>query len=274
VTQGTHPEPVDSSALGWLIEGHDVLPAQLGYFLDLSWRMHPEVCAPVSELSYEGELHSEPSATTARSLDGVDPGLHLHPLAHTGNATSSPEEAARVVALVGDTVGRLWHDPAEASKTVVTAETAEDSVPTAEVSAPGRSLLPDDIIVVAPYNAQVELLRAHLTAAGFGEVRVGTVDKFQGQEAPVAIVSLAASSAADVPRGIAFLLMKNRLNVAISRAKWAAHLVYSPALTDHLPANPIELATLSAFLRLTRPARPGGHARPVQNPPREPASSH
>ncbi|GLK18315.1 TM0106 family RecB-like putative nuclease [Herbiconiux flava] len=238
VTQGTHPEPVDSSALGWLTEGHDVLPPELGYFLAVSWRMHPAVCAPVSALSYEGELHAEPTATTARSLVGVAPGLHLHPVLHHGNSTDSPEEADRVVALVRDAVGRPWYDPAE---------------PALSDHATGRPLLPEDIIVVAPYNAQVERLRAHLTAAGFPGVRVGTVDKFQGQEAPVAIVSLAASSAADVPRGIAFLLMKNRLNVAISRAKWAAHLVYSPALTDHLPLNPSELATLSAFLRLTHP---------------------
>jgi uncharacterized protein len=240
VTQGTHPEPVDSSALGWLTEGHDVLPPALGYFLAVSWRMHPAVCAPVSVLSYEGELHAEPTATTSRSLDGVAPGLRLHPVLHHGNSTDSPEEADRVVALVRDTVGRPWYDPAEPAPS----------------DPAGRPLLPDDVIVVAPYNAQVERLRAHLTAAGFPGVRVGTVDKFQGQEAPVAIVSLAASSAADVPRGIAFLLMKNRLNVAISRAKWAAHLVYSPALTDHLPLNPSELATLSAFLRLTHPPTP------------------
>ncbi|MCS5715146.1 TM0106 family RecB-like putative nuclease [Herbiconiux sp. CPCC 205716] len=306
VTQGTHPEPVDSSALGWLTEGHDVLPPTLGYFLAVSWRMHPAVCAPVSALSYEGELHAEPTATTSRSLEGVRPGLHLHPLLHHGNSTDSPEEAERVVTLVRATVGRPWHDPSDpppaapnpapspaasdsaASRTAAEpapsraavesapsraaaesapSSTGADSAPSPAASdsasspaaatnprvTAGRPLLPDDIIVVAPYNAQVERLRAHLTAAGFPGVRVGTVDKFQGQEAPVAIISLAASSAADVPRGIAFLLMKNRLNVAISRAKWAAHLVYSPALTDHLPLNPSELATLSAFLRLTHP---------------------
>ncbi|MBF4573874.1 TM0106 family RecB-like putative nuclease [Herbiconiux sp. VKM Ac-1786] len=274
VTQGTHPEPVDSSALGWLTEGHDVLPPSLGYFLAVSWRMHPAVCAPVSALSYEGELHSEPTATTSRSLEGVAPGLHLHPVLHHGNSTDSPEEADRVVALVRAAVGRPWHDPADPPRASAEAAPGPAVGPTAPhpaaalppapaepqaspaAPAAGRPLLPEDIIVVAPYNAQVERLRAHLTAAGFPGVRVGTVDKFQGQEAPVAIVSLAASSAADVPRGIAFLLMKNRLNVAISRAKWAAHLVYSPALTDHLPLNPAELATLSAFLRLTHPPTP------------------
>jgi uncharacterized protein len=239
VTQGTHPEPVDSSALGWLTDGHDVLPHHLGYFLDVSWRMHPEVCAPVSDLSYEGELHSKLPATTDRRLDGVDPGLHLEPVRHAGDSMQSPDEAARVVQIVRSVLGLNWHDPEEES--------------------PGRPIEASDIIVVAPYNAQVELVRQKLAEAGVDGVPVGTVDKFQGREAAVAIVTLAASSAAEVPRGVGFLLMKNRLNVAISRAKWAAYLVYSPALVDHLPGNAAELATLSGFLRLTR-AVPSGRA--------------
>jgi uncharacterized protein len=107
-----------------------------------------------------------------------------------------------------------------------------------------------DIIVVTPYNAQLATVRGALEAAGFAGVRVGTVDKFQGQEAAIAIVSLAASSAADVPRGMSFLIMKNRLNVAISRAKWAAYLVHSPELTEYLPMRPEGVAELSAFIRL------------------------
>jgi uncharacterized protein len=233
VTQGTHPEPVDTSALGWLTDGHDVLPPELGYFLDVSWRMHPAVCEPVSQLSYEGELHAQIPATTARSLAGVAPGLHLHPVAHHGNSTESVEEAERVAEIVRGLIGKEWRDPADPGDGI-------------------RPLAETDVIVVAAYNAQVERLRSVLTAAGLGAVPVGTVDKFQGREAAVAIVSLAASSATDVPRGIGFLLMKNRLNVAISRAKWAAYLVLSPELGEHLPVNAADLATLSAFLRLTR----------------------
>ena len=113
------------------------------------------------------------------------------------------------------------------------------------------AIRPSDLIVVAPYNAQVDLLRRTLASEGLGEVPVGTVDKFQGQEAAIAIVSLTASSAADVPRGISFLLQRNRLNVAISRGKWAAYLVHSPALRDFLPLHPQGLAELSGFIRLT-----------------------
>ncbi|TFB76290.1 DNA helicase [Cryobacterium glaciale] len=232
VSQGTHPEPIDQSALGWVAAGHDVLPGDRGYFLAESRRMHPAVTAPVSFLSYGGLLHADPSTST-RSLEGVAPGVHSVPVEHSGNAISSPEEADAVVSLVQRVLGRRWTDP--------TSDRVDD--PLAEA----------DVIVVTPYNAQLVVVREALASAGFPHVRVGTVDKFQGQEAAVAIVSLAASSADDVPRGMAFLIMKNRLNVAISRAKWAAFLVYSPALTQYLPVTPAGVAELSAFISLVEP---------------------
>ncbi|MCU1438503.1 MAG: hypothetical protein JWP66_1590 [Naasia sp.] len=231
VSQGLHPEPIDESALGWLSDGHDVLPAGLGYFLDQSWRMHPELCRAVSEFAYEGRLTSRIPETTDRLLEGVAPGVVPVPVAATGNSIESPEEAARVVELVRAHVGLTWTDP--------------------QLGRFADPLRPSDVIVVAPYNAQVERLRAALDEAGFRETPVGTVDKFQGQEAAVAIVSLTASSADEVPRGITFLLLRNRLNVAISRAKWTAYLVHSPGLRDFLPRTPQGLAELSGFLRLT-----------------------
>jgi uncharacterized protein len=232
VSQGTHPEPIDQSALGWVADGHDVLPATRGYFLPDSRRMHPAVTAPVSRLSYGGVLRSNPVAAT-RLLVGIAPGLHAVPVEHTGNAISSPEEADAVVSLLRDVLGRRWTDPSK--------ERVDDPLTEA------------DVIIVTPYNAQLALVRETLAAAGYRDVRVGTVDKFQGQEAAVAIVTLAASSADDVPRGIAFLIMKNRLNVAISRAKWAAYLVFSPALTEYLPVTPAGVAELSAFISLVEP---------------------
>ena len=232
VSQGTHPEPVDVSALGWLSDGHDVLPPEFGFFLDVSHRMHPAVCAPVSELSYEGRLHSHPSD---RALDGVAPGLHPVSVVAHGNSTSSVEEAAAVLAIVRDVVGRAWTSNGKTSE-----------------------LTPGNVIVVAPYNAQVQLLRETLDTAGFTGVPVGTVDRFQGTEAALAIVSLAASSAADIPRGMEFLLLANRLTVAISRAQWAAWLVYSPGITESLPTSIAALAQLSAFIRLVEPDAPQG----------------
>ncbi|UWF77810.1 MULTISPECIES: TM0106 family RecB-like putative nuclease [Microbacterium] len=230
VSQGAHPEPVDTSALGWVMDGDAVIDPAYGYFLDASWRMHPAVAAPVSRLAYAGKLASAPGTET-RVVEGVEPGLHIVPVRHRGNATQSPEEAAAVVAIVRDLVGRRYVDGC-----------GTDAAP--------RPLEQADIIVVAPYNAQKQLIHDELAAAGFGEVAVGTVDNFQGKEAVVSITSLAASSGRDAPRGPEFLLLQNRLNVAISRAKSVAYLVHSPALLDDLPHTPEGVARLSAFARL------------------------
>jgi uncharacterized protein len=163
-------------------------------------------------------------------LAGVEPGLVAVPVPHAGRSTSSPEEAAEVVGMVRELLGTLWTDPAAG-----------------RVDEP---LTQADFIVVTPYNAQRSEVMSALAAAGLGDVRVGTVDKFQGQEAVVSIVTLAASSAADVPRGMEFLINRNRLNVAISRAKWAARLVYSPGLLAHMPGTPERLVELGRFARL------------------------
>jgi uncharacterized protein len=229
VSQGTHPEPIDGSALGYLAQGHDVLPAELGYFLAETRRLHPALAEPVSRLSYEGQLHAHPS-TAERRLEGIEPGLHPVPVVHHGNATESVEEAEEVVAIIRRLIGTAW-------------QSAPDAAP--------RPLAAADVIVVTPYNAQQQTIRERLDAAGLRGTRVGTVDKFQGQEAAVAIVSLAASSSREAPRGMEFLLNRNRLNVAISRAQWAAYLVHSPGLLDSLPHSPVGVAELSAFIRLT-----------------------
>jgi predicted RecB family nuclease len=231
VSQGHHPEPVDASALGWLVDGHRTLPEQLGYFLDCSYRMHPAVCEHVSRLSYEGRLRSEESLTAARHLDGQSPGVRVLTVDHDGNSTSSPEEAAVIVAASRLLIGSGWTD--------------EDGT---------RELGQADVLVVAPYNAQVLLLRQYFDAAGLPDVAVGTVDKFQGRQAPVVFVSMTASSIDDVPRGISFLLNRNRLNVAVSRAKYLSVIVRSTTLTDYLPSTPDGLVDLGAFLSLS----PGG----------------
>lgn len=240
VSQGTHPEPVDTSALGWVMDGADVVPPEYGYFLGRSWRMHPAVAEPVSRLSYRGELASHPS-TALRTLAGVEPGVRALPVRHHGNSTQSLEESAAVVALVRDLLGRQWTDA------------ATDDDGHATPLAP-RPLAETDIIVVTPYNAQqVEVERA-LAEAGYPNVPVGTVDRFQGQEAAVAILSLAASSGRDAPRGLEFLLLRNRLNVAISRAKHSAWIVYAPGILDDLPRTPEGVARLSGFARLVSEA--------------------
>lgn len=240
VSTGTHPDPVDASALGWLLpedpaEGR-TMPAELGYFLERTWRLHPELVKPLSVLAYDGELLAQEGAGDARRLDGLPPGLHQRLVDHHDNSTGSVEEAEAVVALTQGLLGSTWEDP------------FEDTGP--------RPLGQGDVIVITPYNHQVRVLRDTLAAAGLAEVAVGTVDKFQGQEAPVAILSMAASSHTDVSRGMGFLLSRNRLNVALSRGKWAAIIVRSPVLTDFAPRTTDELVTLGAFLTLCEAASP------------------
>lgn len=225
VSQGVHPEPVDCSALGWLVEGHGALPAERGYFLERSYRMHPALCQQVSQLSYDGELES---AAPPRNLAGQLPGVWTRLVDHHGNATSSPQEAEAIASEITELIGSEWTDESGT-----------------------RPLAQSDVLVVAPYNAQVLTVQAALAAAGLDEVLVGTVDKFQGRQAPVVFVSMTASAVDDVPRGMSFLLNRNRLNVAISRAKFQAVIVRSPALTEYLPATPDGLVELGAFLALS-----------------------
>ena len=227
VSQGTHPEPVDQSALGWLVEGRHILAPERGYFLDRSYRMHPTVCAAVSRLSYDGRLLARADVSGARRLAGVQPGVRVLSVPHDGNATDSPEEADAIVREITGLLGTAWTDE-------------HATVPLGQ----------EHVLVVTPYNAQVATLRGRLDAAGLGDVKVGTVDKFQGRQAAVVFVSMTASSADDAPRGISFLLNRNRLNVAISRAMHSAVIVRSPLLTEYLPATPDGLVDLGAFLSL------------------------
>ncbi|MGA8046839.1 MAG: DEAD/DEAH box helicase, partial [Dermatophilaceae bacterium] len=245
VSTGSHPDPVDASALGWLLPEDPAqgrtLPATHGYFLERTWRLHPALAEPVSGLAYDGELHAESSVTAARSLDGIEPGLHLRIVEHRDNSTSSVEEADEVVRLVEDLVGRTWTDPSERHH--------------GGASVGPRPLRPTDLVVITPSNNQANLLRRVLGEAGWGEVPVGTVDKFQGQQAAVAILSMAASSHGNVTRGIGFLLDRNRLNVAISRGQLAAYILRSDVLTDFAPRSTRDLVALGAFLRLCEQAR-------------------
>ena len=231
VSQAAHPEGIEQSVLERVITGHATMPSDRGYFLDSTYRMHPELTDAVSRLQYEGRLGSA-DVTRLRSLDGVSPGVIPTPVNHHGNTTSSPEEAQKVVETIQSLLGRAWVD-------------ARDNQ-----TQPVRSIAPDDIIVVAGYNAQVRLIKRQLEHAGLGQVEVGTVDKFQGKEAPIVIVSMATSSAEDLPRGLDFLLSPNRLNVAISRAQWASFVIHSPDLLTAQPASVEGVRRLGQFVDL------------------------
>jgi predicted RecB family nuclease len=194
VLQGSHPGGVDESVLQYLLAGHATIPADRGLFLETTYRLHPDVGGYISDEFYEGRLRSDPTCATRTTPLGT--GLRFCPVEHDGCRQESRAEADRVAAEVK------------------------------AISAAGVSN--GEIAVVAPYNAQVNLLRELLPA----DVRVGTVDKFQGQEALVVFYSMASSSGEDIPRGLEFLLSRNRLNVAISRAQCLAYLLCSPRLLD------------------------------------------
>ncbi|HLR56253.1 MAG TPA: TM0106 family RecB-like putative nuclease [Actinomycetales bacterium] len=252
VTQGTHGEPVDESALGWLLDGHETLPSEFGYFLEKTWRMHSEVCAAVSRHSYEQRLHAKP-LTDRRELRGIAPGIHTVFVEHRGNATSSAEEAQEVVRQVGDALGKQWREGVGGSEDGGAGGAGRSGIDVDDFAdGPWRRLEQQDVLVIAAYNAQVALLRHFLSEAGLGNVKVGTVDKLQGQQAPLVIVSMAASAIEDVPRGMDFLLSRNRINVAVSRAQWATIIVRSRALTDFLPASVAGLSALGAFIGLSQ----------------------
>jgi uncharacterized protein len=229
VSQGVHPEPVDESALAWLVGDDPTIAEDRGFFLDETWRMHPNLTRAVSELSYEGKLHSV-KVTEQRHLEGSEPGLHTVLVNHRGNTVSAPEEAAEIIARMRELVGKEWR---------------EDS------ATRPRPLEPSDFIVVAPFNAQVQLLRERLNVEGFEDTSVGTVDKFQGREAPVAFVSLAVSDAESAPRGLEFVRNRNRLNVSISRGQHSAYLIHSAALLDALETHPKGIEEHGAFIRLS-----------------------
>lgn len=232
VSTGVHPYPVDVSALGWLSDGAAALDPRFGYFLGESWRMDSALCERVSWLSYDGALASA-AATAGRALRGVEPGVVSYPVEHAGCSVRSAQEAQAVVDCVRELLGSEWVSAAGAEPRPLTAE---------------------DCIVVAAYNAQVDCVREALIAAGLADssgagVRVGTVDKFQGQEAAVVLVSL-ASSRVDSGRGAGFVLSPNRLNVAVSRGQWRAVLVHSPWVARSVPQDVEEVLALSGFAGL------------------------
>ena len=232
VSTGVHPYPVDVSALGWLSDGAAALDPRFGYFLGESWRMDSALCERVSWLSYDGALASA-AATAGRTLQGVEPGVVSYPVEHAGCSVRSVQEAQAVVDCVRELLGREW-------------------VPAA--GAEPRPLAAEDCIVVAAYNAQVDCVCEALITAGLADssgagVRVGTVDKFQGQEAAVVLVSL-ASSRVDSGRGAGFVLSPNRLNVAVSRGQWQAVLVHSPWVARSVPQDVEEVLALSGFAGL------------------------
>lgn len=232
--QGSHPEGTDVSALDHTLGGERTIPADKGLFLEETWRLHPAICAYTSELFYDGKLHSK-AGLEKQVIRGAEPvsgpGLYFLAVDHSGNQNCSPEEA--------EAVSRLVQTILAGNATWVDREGQENP------------LTLDDIVIITPYNAQVFEIQERLPGA-----RVGTVDKFQGQEAPIAIYSTATSSHAEAPRGMEFLYSLNRLNVATSRAKCVSILVGSPQIFEAECRTPRQIQLANAFCRYLEMAKP------------------
>jgi uncharacterized protein len=224
---GSHPEGAEASALEHLLAGAKTIPADKGLFLEKTWRLHPTLCAFTSEVFYEGRLHAR-EGLERQQIDGHPwlggAGLWFIPVRHEGNQNSAPEEVERVTGIVETLTqpGINW---------------INDKGDT-------RPLALNDILIVAPYNAQVSDLAARMPGA-----RIGTVDKFQGQQAPVVIYSLTTSSPEDAPRGMEFLYSLNRLNVATSRAQAIVIVIASPRLLEPECRSPRQMQLANALCR-------------------------
>lgn len=230
--KGSHPDGTDVSALDYLLEGQKTISPEKGLFLEKTWRLHPSICAYTSELFYDGKL---------TSIEGLDrqvikvpgpiggSGLRYLAVEHYGNQNASPEEAVAIAALVKGMLDK--------KATWVGRDGKE------------KKLSLDDIVIITPYNAQVFEVKERLNGA-----RVGTVDKFQGQEASLAIYSMATSSHADAPRGMEFLYSLKRLNVATSRAKCVSVIVCSPRIFEAECRTPRQMQLANAFCRFVEVA--------------------
>jgi predicted RecB family nuclease len=229
VTQGTHPEGAAVSALEHVLGERKTIPPEQGLFLEETWRMHPSVCRYISDAFYDGRLSPHAStAAQALAAGGFENGVRLVPVEHEACSVRSEAEAERVADIVEELLGGHWTDASGAT----------------------RRLTLRDIMIVAPYNAQVAEITRTVRARVAGVPRVGTVDRFQGQEAPVALYSMTTSTPEDAPRQMEFLYSSHRLNVALSRARGLAILVVNPRLLEARCRTVEQMRLMNAFCRL------------------------
>ena len=230
--QSSHPEGSEVSALYHLLDGAQTMPDDRGLFLAETYRLHPDIARFTSEVYYRGRVRARPGLEQQRVIGRrgraerfAGAGLRWVPVSHTGNQARSQEEVDVIARLVDDLIwGCRWRD--RDGKT--------------------SALREQDILVVAPYNAQVAALKEAIPRL---EDRIGTVDRFQGQEAPVVIYSMTSSSADDAPRGMEFLYNRFRFNVATSRARALCILVGSPELFRPECRTPAQMRMANGFCR-------------------------
>jgi uncharacterized protein len=229
--QGSHPGESGQSILEYYLQGHATIPSDLGIFLATTWRMHPDVCSFISEAVYEGRLQPEPGNVNrviecpagAAGLVNAEAGIVFIPVEHEGNTQGSDEEVATIAQLVAELVGRTRYDKQGKNAGAVT--------------------VADGMIFVSPYNLQVRKLKRALPEGA----RIASVDKFQGQEAPIVVVSMCCSPGEYGTRGLKFVLDPNRLNVAISRAESLAIVVGDPRLAESAAGDIDDMRRLNLY---------------------------
>lgn len=231
--QGVHPDGTEVSALAHILQDQQTITQHQGIFLAKTWRMHPSICKFDSEQFYEGKLHSMAGLENQQILGNtrfIGSGLRFLSITHQGNTSSSAEEV--------EVITQIVHELCKGDVQVLDALGKE------------KTLLPSDIKIISPYNAQVGLLQEVLP-----QLEIGTVDKFQGQEAPILIYSVATSSPEDAPRGMDFLYSPNRFNVAVSRAKALFILVASPSILEPDCKSPAQIKLANPFCRYSEMAQ-------------------
>lgn len=224
--QGVHPDGTEVSALEHVLQDEKTISDEQGIFLTETWRMHSSINAFVSELFYENRLKSKEHLDKQQILGSKysGAGLYLEEVEHSGNTNSSSEEVEKVVEIVQQLTS---------GETTFINQKGEEAI-----------LRISDIKIITPYNAQVQAIKQQLPT-----LEVGTVDKFQGQEAPVIIYSVATSSLEDAPRGMDFLFSPNRFNVAVSRARTRFIMVANPAIFEAECKSPHQIKLANAFCR-------------------------
>ncbi len=236
VSQGVHPDGAQASALEHLVAGARTIAPERGLLLGTTYRLHPDVNAYISDAFYDGRLETAPGNERQHVGDGSPvggTGIRFVSIDHVAASNRSPEEAAWIADAVASLVGRNWTD----------------------TKGRARPVTAGDVLVVAPYNAQVaEIARAVKTRL-HADANVGTVDRFQGREAPVAVYSMTTSTPDDAPRDLEFLYSGNRLNVAVSRARGLAVVVANPALLRVACRTPEQMRLVNALCRLVEVAR-------------------
>ena len=222
---GTHPDGVSKSCLEHILNGAETIPYDKGIFQPISRRMHSSVCSYVSDIAYENRLYSDEQANgQSLVLDGIKhTGVEIIKVEHYGNSQTSDEEIDAMIEYGTSLIGSVFTDRDGNTKEITW----------------------DDILIVAPYNAQVNLIRDRMPYA-----KAGTVDKFQGQEAPICFLSMTSSSQEEMPRDVNFLFNQNRLNVAVSRAKVMSRIFCSPKLLQ-VKCNKIsDIKLVNNFLKI------------------------